>query len=540
MDKQQVIKSVKKLVGDAELERALEELIAFLEQDDKYDALKNAAFQALSQLRKTRKDESLGIISFDNAKLNYNQVTHQTLNIVDLLEEGKTTLEQYQVPAKRRWIGLIAAFLVVALVIFGVFQFVYNENGETTQTANACPPYKPGSEFNTLVFPFQQFGGVKVNADRAIVIDLARLSQNYQLNTDVALYEVNSNDLNSNPANLGEATKIGQDCNAQLVIIGTEEKLRDSFRIITEYKFLSLKEHFELKKLKIDERSEVHTVDAISSITTQGIVTNPIKQTILLLFGVVAYNLNDKDAAIASLELAEVTDSASTLLKGMVLGDSYLEQGKTNEALESYNKVLERHPNYALALQNRAAIYFQKGAYMEAASDLTTRIEANPKDAEALEQRGTVFLKVEQLDKARKDLLKARELQPTDKNILDKLRRLDVKVEEQRELKEDAERQLQADPDDVNALNQRATASKNLGDYRVAVQTAEKVLKQDPKNTEALSTIVESAQELNRPDLLKNILDRIKRSDVNTEQLKSTSPTFYRLQKLDTAVIKRQ
>lgn len=540
MDKQQVIKSVKKLVGDAELEKALEELIAFLDQDDKYDALKNAALQALSQLRKTKKDESLGIISFDNAKLNYNQVTHQTLNIVDLLEEGKTKLEQYQVPAKRRWLAMIVAFLIVGAVSVAVFRWVSNRSGGKAQAASACPAYKPASEFNMLVFPFQQFGGVKVNADRAIVIDLARLSQNYQLNTDVALYEAKSEDINSNPANLSEAIEIGQNCNAQLVIIGTEEKLRDSFRIITEYKFLSLKEHFELKKLKIDERSEVNTVDAISSITTQGVVTNPIKQTILLLFGVVAYNMNDKDAAIASLELAEVTDSASTLLKGMVLGDSYLEQGKTNEALESYNKVLERHPNYALALQNRAAIYFQKGDYMEAASDLTTRIEANPKDAEALEQRGTVFLKVEQLDKAKKDLLKARELQPTDKNILDKLRRLDVKVEEQRELKKDAERQLQADPDDVNALNQRATASKNLGDYRVAVQTAEKVLKQDPKNTEALSTIVESAQELNRPDLLRNILDRIKRSDVNTEQLKSTSPTFYRLQKLDTAVIRRQ
>lgn len=540
MDKQQVIKSVKKLVGDAELEKALEELIAFLDQDDKYDALKNAALQALSQLRKTRKDESLGIISFDNAKLNYNQVTHQTLNLVDLLEEGKTTPEQHQVPAKRRWIAMIVAFLIVGTVSVVVFRWVSNRSGGKTQAASACPSYKPASEFNMLVFPFQQFGGVKVNADRAIVIDLARLSQNYQLNTDVALYEAKSEDINSNPANLSEATEIGQNCNAQLVIIGTEEKLRDSFRIITEYKFLSLKEHFELKKLKIDERSEVNTVDAISSITTQGVVTNPIKQTILLLFGVVAYNMNNKDAAIASLELAEVTDSASTLLKGMVLGDSYLEQGKTNEALESYNKVLERHPNYALALQNRAAIYFQKGDYMEAASDLTTRIETNPNDAEALEQRGTVFLKVEQLDKARKDLLKAKELQPTDKNILDKLKRLDVKVEEQRELKKDAERQLQADPDDVSALNQRATASKNLGDYRVAVQTAEKVLKQDPKNTEALSTIVESAQELNRPDLLKNILDRIKRSDVNTEQLKSTSPTFYRLQKLDTAVIRRQ
>lgn len=540
MDKQQVIKSVKKLVGDAELEAALEELIAFLEQDDKYDALKNAAFQALSQLRKTKKDETLGIISFDNAKLNYNQVTHQTLNILDLLEEGKTKISIKSSRKNRLPIIMMAAVLLLSVVGFFVWRTANGKKqaGEKAQVLQACPDYSTNSAFNILLFRFQQFGGQRLNAHLALRQRLGRLSSEYKIPAEVGLFDDKDDDARL-PTNLSDAGRIGENCKAQLVIIGSEEAKPGGDIIITQYRFLDLGEQFAFRQLKINERMEIDTVTSISSIATNGSITGNLEQAIFLLFGLVAHETNANDAAVKLLSQAAPSDSASNLLKGMVLADSYLALNETEKALASYDQVLEQHPNYGFALKNRAAIYTQKGEYTEAAEDLTVHLEANPKDADALEQRGAIYLEANRLDKAKLDLEKAKELKPSNRTILQRLKRLDVKIEEQRSIKQDADRRLEVNPQDVNALNQKADASKNLGDYRAAVKIAETILQQDPKNTQAYSTLVESFVELNQTDKIKETIKRINDAGVTKTEMLRASPTLRQII-IDSATLKKQ
>lgn len=541
MDTSQIIQQVRKLVSDAEVEKGLKELTSFLQQDNKYDELNRAALQALSEIQKTKRDEAMGIISYENAKLSYNQVTHRTLHIVDLLEAGQLKMVEPGVQkSSNRWMWIAGS--VLALLAIGFFTVrTLNQGGRpggNAQMAQSCPSFSQDSQFNILLFRFITLGGSPLNSHLAFMNRLGQLGNSFP--AEIGLFDDNG-DNSKIPVNLRQAEKIGTNCNAQLVIMGLEESVGSNTIISTQYRFINLGGNFPMTKLQITERQEVDTVTAISSITTDGKIVGNIEQAILLLFGIVAHETGDHDQAVKLLANAEVTDSASTLLRDMTLGNSFLKMGDREQALRAYDKVLELHPEYPLALQNRATLYFEKGDYAGAANDLTTRVEADPENAEARAQRGQVYLKIDQLDKAKKDLEIAKKLNPNDRSVLRNIEVLKEKEAEQRKIKENAEETLRIDPDNINALNQRAAASKNLGDYRTAVSSAEKVLQKDPNNTTALSTLVESANELNRPEMLKSILDRIKRLNVNTEQLKATSPTYYRIQKIDTSMLlKRQ
>ncbi len=536
MSKTQIISTVRKLVSDAEIEKALKELTAFLQQSDQYDELNRAALQALSELQKTKRDEAMGIISFENAKLSYNQVTHRTLHIVDLLEAGQYKMDTPDSPRKpRRWTWAVGG--IIALLVLGVLAVqMLDLGGGKAQTLSACPSYSQESQFNILLFRFLTLGGDPMNSHMAFRNRLGMLGNNFP--ADIGLFQDDGND-NELPANLRQAEKIGTTCDAQLVIMGMEEAVSGNTIISTQYRFINLGDNFPMTKLQITERQKVDTVTAISSITTEGEIVGNIEQAILLLFGIVAHEAGDHNKAVELLAKAEVTDSANTLLRDMTLGNSFLKMGDQEQAIRAYDKVLELHPNYPLALQNRATLSFEKGDYVGAANDLTTRVEIDPENAEARAQRGQVYLKINQLDKAKKDLEIAKKLKPGDKSIQRNIEILKRKEIEQRKLKKDADQTLQKDPDNINALNQRAAASKNLGDYTAAVASAERVLQRDPDNPQAYSVLMESASELNRPEMLQQVMQRIKQSKVNTQQLEVSSPTFYRMQRIDTATIRQ-
>ena len=113
MERQHLIKEVKRLTGRANLESALQLLDDFTLADAKYDELHDRVVQAKAQFSQLQKDQNAGVISFENAKLSLNQVTRQILGILDELEA-----EDKPVPQKRTRKNLI--FLLSASVLMVV------------------------------------------------------------------------------------------------------------------------------------------------------------------------------------------------------------------------------------------------------------------------------------------------------------------------------------------------------------------------------------------------------------------------------------
>ena len=85
--KQQQISAIKKLIADGETEKALKQLLSFLERHPAYLNLHSDALQALSQYRNTEREVAKGTISYDEARRSYSKITDLTLNILEDLEE---------------------------------------------------------------------------------------------------------------------------------------------------------------------------------------------------------------------------------------------------------------------------------------------------------------------------------------------------------------------------------------------------------------------------------------------------------------------
>ncbi len=522
MNKEQVIQLARQQISEANLEQALTTLITFLQSEQRYHALHRAAIQALGQYRKIRQDEVAGIVSFDNAKLSYNQIMHSALQLLDQLETGATKPVGEAPTSKRLWVWGLAALLMAALIGIFVWQTLDRADSVAQQTS-ACPAFSAASAFNILLFRFQTFGDRSLNTHQAIRQRLGDFISNYGIPVEVGIYQDKGDD-SALPTSLKAAESIAHTCQAHLVIMGSEEAGPTGNIITTRYRFLNLGEQFTFRRLRINERMEIDTLTSISSITTQGSITGNWEQAILLLFGIVAHETNNNEAAVQLLTQTAPADSASNLLKGMVLADTYLQLNQKDQALNSYNQVLEQHPNYGFALKNRATLLAAQGAYQEAAQDLTVHLDANPRDAEALEQRGVIYLEANRLEKAKADLEAALKLKPENTSILRQLRRLDVKTEEQLQLQNDADRRLRRNPADIEALSQKAEASKNLGDYRTAAQVTESILQLQPDNLEAHSIRIESFLELKQPRKAEEAIQQLKELGINKNELIKAAP----------------
>ncbi|MFN7116413.1 MAG: tetratricopeptide repeat protein, partial [Saprospiraceae bacterium] len=440
----------------------------------------------------TKKDEGLGIISFDNAKLNYNQVINQVLTIVDHLEEGKTSLNPVAptLAKNRTWLYVAAGVLAIVVVGFIALRSINESKPDVVQNLENCPTFKNESPFNVLLFRYLTVGGTpnSLQTHKLIQSRLGELRDQHQLNMDIGVF----NDMGNNellPVDVQTASNFAENCRAKLVIFGTEEPKPDRAIITTRYKFLNIGEQFQFVKLRINERTQVDTVTSISSIGTSGEVTGDIEQQLLqLLLGVVAYEANQIDRAIGLLQTAEPVDSGTFMLRNMVLADAYIKSGQTQAALSTYDQVLTEHPQYNFALENRAALLYERGDYLAAIQDYNTRLENSPGDIGTLTQRGVAHLKAENLEEARQDLEKVQKENPEDSVVRQQLKIVRQRLEEKQEMKEDANQKLRENPRDTKALIRKADAAKSLGDYEESIKTAEQLIRQDPKNVQAYTT----------------------------------------------------
>jgi hypothetical protein len=410
-DKTTTIAEIKKKIGDAEIEEAIRQLISYLEENPSYRNLHSDALQALSRYRKTKREAAQGIITYDQAKLDYNQVTNLVLNILETLQREAETGR----PAHRRW-PLIAGVLALVLVLGGgAFWYL---------SGRSCPVFDPESqEFGILLFPFYNPNSDKID-ERIPNLMRTRFEEfgaHNELHIIPCIPKVPS-ELKNPPSRIffptTDAEKLGKEYRARLVIWGAyEEDSPQKMEATTRYKFLypEQEDGFQMSQLSFDENTEVQEITSPIKIATDGELTGNIEAAILRWFsGIIAHESGNYQAAISSLKDLEVPTDSAGLVRDMVLADSYLKMDEKDNAINTYDNVLKQHPNYWLGWHNRGVLYLQKGDYQQAIKDLNRRIELNPNDAKSLFARGEAYLQLDQLQKARQDFETAQKLPPKD------------------------------------------------------------------------------------------------------------------------------
>ncbi len=570
MDNRTVAEKVKLLIGQAETETALQELIAYLKTDARWNSLEQAATEAQAQFLNAKREANAGRISFEQADLIYNRVNNRTLQIAEDIEQGNTRGRQTE-PARqgfklRAWMwGAMALALLIA--VFAIYKWSVSNAG--TQggpvVAGECPVFADQTEFRILLWEYQAFLQADKEAAKGVPVALQnRLNTSIQRDWPVETRIFGIKESVPYPARQEEALK----CGAQLAIWGTAEKIAaQQWVVITSYAFsdkwrlsrwnMTGGEQWEKTEVTATlplEGSFVDTISSLSSIFTQGKVAVNIEALLKIAIGLNATRAQDQAKAIASLENMAPQDSTLALLGGMLLAENYAEAGKEDKAAGAYEKVLSVHPNYALALNNYAALQIKQGDYGGAIATLDNALATAPNNPEALAMRGSVFLEVNQLDLAQRDLSKAKELitrkasapikaVPAEsvrqsKILEEQFSILKEKVEFEKRRKTEAEQELRRNPENVDALNARAEASKNLGDHRTAIQTANTAIQKQPENLQAHATLVESLIAIGDTARLRDALKRAERIGIEPAAIKDSAPLIKTLP--DTLLFRRR
>jgi tetratricopeptide (TPR) repeat protein len=530
MNKTQIITEVKALFLKGNIPEALSEIISFFEKEEKYNELENAALQLKSQYSKIQKDESVGLISFDNAQLSYNRIGKGLTILLDRLEndELKSTVNPSS-KNKNRSLILISALAVVLIASFFIFKdkiFSPTVTNEEEQDVSGCPAFESSSEFNILLLPFINYGGIEGEISTFENSYRQRFNNfnnklSFAIDTEIYI-EKPGEDIN--PGSSNEAEQFAQKCTdiVKLVVWGSYEKQsNDKIITTTNYKFLNVGEQFAYGQLDIGENLEQVVISSVSSIATQGSTTSEIEQ---LLMGIAAHQMGDEDAAIALLENISPPDSASLLLWGMTLADSYLEQGQKEKAIKSYDRVLDTHPDYRFALLNRAMLNFESGNTEAAVEDLDHQLKIDPNDNTALYSRATIYVKDNQLDKAQKDI-SILESSSTQKQKVAPLKRdYTKKMNTELRKKKAAEKQLEQNPNNLQALNSLSESCLSIGDYQTALSANQKITKIRPENKKAWSNVVYLSKTLNLD--YRRVIKRANAAGISNDQLKKFTPGF--------------
>lgn len=116
------------------------------------------------------------------------------------------------------------------------------------------------------------------------------------------------------------------------------------------------------------------------------------------------------DSAVSATNVSEAQDHAA---RGQVL----IKSGKSEEALEEFNRAVELDPYNAQALYGRALIYQAANQHEFAIADFTSASGLNPQKPEPLLGRAVSYLAVGKLKEAAADLDEASEFDPNNAQI---------------------------------------------------------------------------------------------------------------------------
>lgn len=562
MEPRKIAEQVRQLIAQAETEEALRVLLEYLPTEKRWSELKQAAAESQAQFLNAKREADGGRINFEQADLIYNRVNNAVYQIADDLENGITRLTPAQ--QTRRMLPYLA--LAVAAVAIAITGYMVSSGSgdddpaEPQQTQTGCPDFEAGDSFKILLWEYQLLLGEDQNVSKRLPVALqnrlSSIDRNGMLQTGIYTLAENQD----YPLRKDQALQ----CEAQLSLWGSTDKVNENqWIVITNFAFAK---PWQLKRWGMSpgddwEKSDiaatlplegvfVDTISSLSSVFTEGKISTKVEQLLQIAIGLNATLTSDQNGAVATLESFESQDSTLALLGGMLLADNYTRMGKEEQALAAYEKVLSVHPNYALALNNYAALQIKKGNYGEAIATLDNAATVAPKNADVLAMRGSAYLAVNQLDKAQKDFSKAQELTTTkaagtearkevrSKVIEQKVEELNVRVQQEKQRRSEAEQQLKVTPENVEALNTRADASKNLGDHKTAIQSANEVIKMQPDNVKAHTILVESFTALGDTAKARTALTRAEKIGIAPAEIKENAPLIRSL--TDTTLFRRR
>ena len=560
MTKKEFIEKVQGQVSQAEMGKALETLVNFLDADPKYRRLENIALKTQALYNKTLQEEERGILSFEQAKLNNNIVTDTVLQLLDDVEKDNLSPSRYDVEKDQtnRW-QLIVSLLTLLVIVGGVGFWIYKNQTKpnrnniiTTNSTTApptpkkvCPEFNPKSKFNIMLFPFDNLDGGEDRPHVRILNGITQKIVEYKLSNQADVKTNLSKLEDGESINFLSVEDFGKRCKAKLCMWGTVEQVPDG-KAVTAYYRLIDKTKLDLTKLQIDENSEnVETVEAITNIKPEGQLTQDVELIIKAFFGLLSHELGDTKRAIENLmpvvdamDPKNPKDTTNFLVFSNILAEDQIKENQMDEAILTYDKLLTAHPDYQLANINQATLLYQKNRYPESIEYLNTAIEKDPQNEKLWQLRGDAYMKNKQYDKAKTNYEQVKVIKPANSNTkaIDKrLNHVNQQIRISNRVATDAQvANLTATNSNVAELTNTAEASRSIGNYRIATNLANKIILVQPNSFEAHKIKIEAALKKGDKEKARELFNKAIEAGVDKEKLYEAFPTlkppkFYRI-----------
>jgi tetratricopeptide (TPR) repeat protein len=525
MDKLSLLKQVQELIREAEVERAIDLVALFLDKEKKYKILHREAVQIAAMFNKTRNEEQKGTISFDNAKLNFNQVNDRLLNLLDYIENDNLKPSALLSPAPtilgiNKWLVFIGFPMLIAGII-AVFYFT-QITGKTAKS-DSCVVSFPDTNFNILLLPFYLPAGDPLKIEGLLEDKLNTLSARFGIKTNIQLcqnYEVNK------LLPYDEAGKIGLQNKAETVIWGLAEKGAGGNNIVrTRFKYLGNKEGVMVHQSKWEGEKIVDTSRTFSAIISQGDITSDIEQVILLALGIKANQMGNDALAIEALSQVKQVDSSAILVANMILADSYQQTGQTDKAKQSLDTLLRTHPNYWLARNQRGMYNLEKGDYLGAIEDLSVAIDGQKQpDPAIIWARAKAYEQSEQLYPARADYERLRKDYPNMEPVIRQdLEKTNTRIERLESVIKQAET-TKTQNISRKQMVEVAEAKRTLGQNKETRQWISKGLETSPTDPKLIAIQIENQlRDGNKIEAKQALLEALKKG-VKKEELARQKP----------------
>lgn len=170
-------------------------------------------------------------------------------------------------------------------------------------------------------------------------------------------------------------------------------------------------------------------------------------------------------------------------------GKHLSDQGLTARALDDLNTALRLKPDYATAMGNRALVHLQSGDYGKAISDLDRAIAINPGDTRNINNRGALYVKQGDFDRALSYLNTALEINPGYRDALYNRGVLHYGLKRFDESLNDLTEAVRVDPYYAKAWLKRARLYLDLSQPDNAIKDAERTLSLEPGSVAAQNVL---------------------------------------------------
>ena len=230
---------------------------------------------------------------------------------------------------------------------------------------------------------------------------------------------------------------------------------------------------------------------------------------------------------ISEVKSLPLSDSIQELF---TLANAYHHAKQYDDAIKTYNRIIQFNPNDPKIFSNRGNTYYDLGRYKEALSDYNRSLELSPNDPTNLTNRGAIHEVMGRYDEAFADFNKALEYAPATWHTLwytllhrgytyTQLERYDKAID-------DFTNSLEILPDYLDTLNDRGVTYARLRKYDEGLADLNHCLELKPDDPDTLYSLACLFSLWGKPDEALANLEKAIKGDVKYRKMAKTDNDF--------------